>query len=74
VRVQGPTLLYFEPIKLLNFDFNADSDPAFRSNAEPDPDPACEKKMLIPGDLQRICLHNASARMKLQYLMMRKCQ
>jgi hypothetical protein len=32
--------LYFEPLKLLNFYFNADPDPifpAFHSNADPDP-------------------------------------
>jgi hypothetical protein len=32
---------YFEPLKLLNFDFNADSDLAFYTNADPDP---AEKK------------------------------
>jgi hypothetical protein len=29
--------LYFEPPKLLNFDFDADPDPAFHSNANPKP-------------------------------------
>ncbi len=33
-------LLYFEPLKLLKFDSDMDSDPAFHSNTEPDPDPA----------------------------------
>jgi hypothetical protein len=32
-------LHYIESLKLLNFDFNADPDPACYSNA--DPDPAC---------------------------------
>ncbi len=31
-----PTGLYFKPLKLLNFDFNADPDPAFHFNADPD--------------------------------------
>ncbi len=29
--------LYFEPLQLLKFDFNADPDPAFNSNVDPDP-------------------------------------
>ncbi len=32
----GPLRLYFEPIKLLNFNFR-DSDPVLHSNAGPDP-------------------------------------
>ncbi len=32
--------LYFEPLKLISFDFNADPDPAFHSNADPDLCPA----------------------------------
>jgi hypothetical protein len=32
-----PSTAPFEPLKLLNFDFNADPDPAFNSNADPDP-------------------------------------
>ncbi len=35
-----PSPVYFEPLKLLNSDFNADPDPDFHSNADPDPDPA----------------------------------
>jgi hypothetical protein len=35
---QGPPRISFEPLKLLSFDFNADPDPAFHSNANPDPD------------------------------------
>jgi hypothetical protein len=37
-----PPRLHFEPLKLLNFDFNGDPRPAFRSNAKKvmDPDPA----------------------------------
>jgi hypothetical protein len=31
-------VLFFEPVKLLNFDFDADPDPAFYSNADPEPD------------------------------------
>jgi len=30
--------LQCEPLKLPDFDFNADPDPAFRSNVDPDPD------------------------------------
>ncbi len=29
--VHGPLQLYFEPLKLLSFDFKADPDPAFHS-------------------------------------------
>ncbi len=36
MSVHGPLRLYFEPIKLLNFNSNADPDPAFNSNANPD--------------------------------------
>ncbi len=37
--MHGPLLLYFEILKLLNFDFNADPypDPAFHSHADSDP-------------------------------------
>jgi hypothetical protein len=37
VSIHGPPRLYFEPLKLLNFDFNADSDSVFHFNADPDP-------------------------------------
>ncbi len=33
----GPPRLYFEPLKLLNFDINADPDPAIHCNVDPDP-------------------------------------
>jgi hypothetical protein len=39
VSVQGPPWLHFELLKLRNFDFNADPDPASRNNADPDPQP-----------------------------------
>jgi hypothetical protein len=35
VSVHGPPRLYFERLKLLNFDFHSDPDPAFHSNANP---------------------------------------
>jgi hypothetical protein len=35
LRVHSPRRLYFEPLWLLNFDFNAVSDPAFHFNAAP---------------------------------------
>ncbi len=35
--------LYFQPLKRLNFAFNADPDPVFLSNADSDPDPASKK-------------------------------
>ncbi len=38
--VHGLPRLYFEPLKLLSFDFNADPDPDFHSNADPDLCPA----------------------------------
>ncbi len=37
VSVHSLPRLYFEPLKLMNFDFNADLDQAFHSNADPDP-------------------------------------
>jgi hypothetical protein len=37
VSVHGPPRLHFEPLKRLNFDFDADPDPDFHSNVEPDP-------------------------------------
>jgi hypothetical protein len=37
LNAHGPPRLHFEPLKLLNFDFNADPDPAFKNNADPDP-------------------------------------
>jgi hypothetical protein len=37
--------LHFEPLEILNLDFNADSDPAFHSNV--DQDPALKKKNRI---------------------------
>jgi hypothetical protein len=37
VKGIGPPRLCSEPLKLLNFYFNADLDPAFRCNADPDP-------------------------------------
>jgi hypothetical protein len=42
-------LLFFEPLKLLNFYFNVGPDPAFHSNADPEPDPAL-KILLIHAD------------------------
>jgi hypothetical protein len=37
VSVHGPLRLYFEPLKLLNFDFHTDPDPAVHTDADPDP-------------------------------------
>ncbi len=39
VSVHNSPRLYFEPLKLLHFDFDAnpDPDPAVHSNADPDP-------------------------------------
>jgi hypothetical protein len=37
VSVHSPPRLYFEPLKLLNFDSNAYPDLAFLSNVAPDP-------------------------------------
>jgi hypothetical protein len=46
VSVHGPPQIYFEPLKPLNFAFNADPDPdpVFDSNAAPD---AASQKMWI---------------------------
>jgi hypothetical protein len=35
--VHGSPRLHFEPLKLRNFDFNADPNPAFHADADPDP-------------------------------------
>jgi hypothetical protein len=45
VSVYGTPRLYFECLKLFNFDFNADPDAFFPSNSDPDPylDPALKK-------------------------------
>ncbi len=41
MSVHGPSRLYFDPLKLQSFDFNACPDPdPFDFNACPDPDPA----------------------------------
>ncbi len=37
MSVPGPPRLHFEPQKLLNFEANADPDPAFLFNEDPDP-------------------------------------
>jgi hypothetical protein len=48
VHVHGSN---FKSLKLLNFFFNADKDPAFHSNVDPDPDPGLASKiMLIRSD------------------------
>ncbi len=42
--------LYFEPLKLLNFDFNsdpADPDPASKNNVDPDPQSCCKDRKLF---------------------------
>ncbi len=38
VQAQGPPRLFFAPLKLLSFDFNAETDPhpAFHPNMDPD--------------------------------------
>jgi hypothetical protein len=43
---------YFEPLKLQNFDFNADPDPdlAVHSNADPDPNTASKRAERIHAD------------------------
>ncbi len=44
MSIHGPPQLYIESPKLLNFDFDADPDPAFHSNLDPHPvpDPASD--------------------------------
>jgi hypothetical protein len=39
VSVHSPQRLYFEPLKLLNFDLSVDPDLAFHSKTDPDPAP-----------------------------------
>jgi hypothetical protein len=36
VRLHGPLWFHFKPLKILDFAFTADPDPAFHSNADPD--------------------------------------
>ncbi len=38
VSVHGPPRLHFMPLKLLDFDLNADPEPTFHSNLDTDPD------------------------------------
>jgi hypothetical protein len=42
MSVHSPPRLHFELIKLLNYDINLDPNPAFLSNGDLDPDPACK--------------------------------
>ncbi len=44
MSIHGPPQLYIEPPKLMNFNFNADPDPAFHCNLvpHPGPDPASD--------------------------------
>jgi hypothetical protein len=44
-----PSLSLFQPLKLLNFDFNAASDPAFHSNTDADPDSASKNNADLCG-------------------------
>jgi hypothetical protein len=43
ISTHGPQWLYFEPLKLMYFDFNADPDPAFHLNANLDSYPGPKK-------------------------------
>jgi hypothetical protein len=56
VSVHDPPRLCFEPLDLLNFDFNADPDPdpAFHSKADPDSDPTSKYN----AEPIRIRIHN----------------
>jgi hypothetical protein len=45
VSVCGPSRICFEPLKLLNFDFNADLDLDLAFNFNADPDPASKKSV-----------------------------
>ncbi len=49
MSVCNPPRLYIELIKFLNFDINADPDPAFHPNADPDPRPWMQDRA-IPCD------------------------
>jgi hypothetical protein len=42
VSVHRPPWLHFQPLMLLNCDFNAELDPAFHSNPDPDSDQASQ--------------------------------
>jgi hypothetical protein len=41
----SPLLLHFEPLKLLNLNFNAVRDPNFHSNADPDHETASQNNL-----------------------------
>jgi hypothetical protein len=56
VSVHGPAGLYFEPLKLLNFDFNADPYQAFHYNPDPDSDPASKNNADTCGSGSAILL------------------
>jgi hypothetical protein len=60
VSFSGPQRLYFELVKLLNFDFNSDMDPSFYANTDPDlgsknnpdPEPGQKQDLVSGGGLQ----------------------
>jgi hypothetical protein len=52
VSVHGTLRLYFEPLKLRNFNFHADPYPAFHSNADP------ASKNNADPDLQHVLKNN----------------
>jgi hypothetical protein len=61
VSLQASPRRYFEPLKLLNFDFKADPDPSFHPNEDPDPasrihaDPQPGKILTNKGTLPIFC-------------------
>ncbi len=57
VSVQGSPRLHFEPLKLLNFYFRADPDPAFHSNADSDPASQNNAYPCESGSANLICRH-----------------
>ncbi len=51
-------LALFEPLKLLNFDFNANQDPTFHSNAHPDPASKITADPCRPDHQSRFLTHS----------------
>jgi hypothetical protein len=69
VSVHGPLWLHFEPLKLQNFDFSADPDPASQNNAVPDTQPWFKAFILIfltPFSFETPDFRNESCRFAVQ--------
>jgi hypothetical protein len=61
VSVQCPAWIHVEPLKLLNFDFDADPEPAFHSNSDPGQLPEIMRIWVCKGKFQDAVESNAIA-------------